>query len=143
MGQVDYGEIRSRAEKRVKRRQSFLQHLSIYIIVNLFLWAIWAITAGVFQGEPTRSLPWPIFPTLGWGIGVALQGLSVLFDSGMMDVRREIAIEREIQREMELRGIVQDDMKEKPKRDQAMRLSDDGELIPDEEPRRVRRAGRD
>lgn len=50
-----------------KRRASFKAHVATYIIVNLFLWAIWYFTDGRTHG----ALPWPAWSTLGWGIGLA------------------------------------------------------------------------
>jgi hypothetical protein len=45
-----------------RRRGPDRDHLRAYIAVNLLLVAIWALTgAGYF---------WPIWPILGWGIGV-------------------------------------------------------------------------
>src|SRR4051794_14107468 len=38
-------------------------HLTVYALVNLFLIAIWAVSGGGYF--------WPIWPILGWGIGVA------------------------------------------------------------------------
>jgi class 3 adenylate cyclase len=38
-------------------------HLTVYVAVNLFLIAIWAASGGGYF--------WPIWPILGWGIGVA------------------------------------------------------------------------
>jgi hypothetical protein len=50
------------ARHRVRRRGPDPDHLRAYIAVNLMLVAIWALTgAGYF---------WPIWPILGWGIGV-------------------------------------------------------------------------
>ena len=43
-------------------RYGFRWHLAIYIIVNLGLVAIWYYTGAGF--------PWPLFPTLFWGLGV-------------------------------------------------------------------------
>ena len=47
--------------------------------------------------------------------------------------RREDQIQREMELEKMRLGLT-NDAYEKPKRDQAVRLSDDGELIPDDEP---------
>jgi uncharacterized protein DUF1707/2TM domain-containing protein len=45
----------------------FAGHFRVYVAVQLLLVAIWALTgAGYF---------WPIWPFMGWGIGVALHGL--------------------------------------------------------------------
>ena len=46
-----------------------------------------------------------------------------------MDNMREREIEREIQRELRRRGLTESDLLQKPKRDAAVRLSDDGELV--------------
>ena len=50
------------ARERPRRRGPDRDHLRAYIAVNLMLVAIWALTgAGYF---------WPIWPILGWGIGL-------------------------------------------------------------------------
>jgi 2TM domain len=55
-------QLRERAVERLKKKRDFTTHVFIYVAVNAFLVAIWAVTgAGYF---------WPIFPILGWGIAV-------------------------------------------------------------------------
>lgn len=52
-----------------KKRAGFKGHFVAYVIVNLFLWAIW-----FFSGHRIHSgsnIPWPLWTTLGWGIGLA------------------------------------------------------------------------
>ncbi len=50
-------------------RQDFREHLRSYLMVMALLVAIWALTgAGYF---------WPIWPILGWGIGVASHASAV------------------------------------------------------------------
>jgi hypothetical protein len=49
-----------------RRRASFKTHLTTYVIINIFLWAICFFTDGDRNG-----LPWPVWSTLGWGIGLA------------------------------------------------------------------------
>lgn len=52
-----------------KRRASFKNHLATYIVVNCFLWAIWFFTDNdIDVGE--HKYPWPVWSTLGWGIGL-------------------------------------------------------------------------
>jgi hypothetical protein len=124
---IDYEAIRKRVEKRIKARQEWLTHLTSYVIVNGVLWVIWFLTGAGF--------PWPIFPTLGWGIGMGIHTAVYLTDSSMERMREE-AIEREIRREkMRLYGDpdYDDSYLEKPKRraranERATRLTDDGEL---------------
>lgn len=62
----DDQELRELAMKRVKERRDFQGHLVVYLVVNVFLWGLWALTSGL------GSYPWPVWVTLGWGIGVAL-----------------------------------------------------------------------
>jgi hypothetical protein len=50
-----------------KRRAGFKRHLAIYIIVNIFLWALWALTGADRNGQ---GIPWPAWTSFGWGIGV-------------------------------------------------------------------------
>ena len=65
-------DLRGLAMKRVRERRDFQGHVVAYVVVNLFLWGLWAITSGV------GSYPWPVWVTLGWGIGVALNAWNVM-----------------------------------------------------------------
>ena len=53
--------------KTAKARVAFKSSLASYLIVNLMLNAIWYFTSGV------DSYYWPIWPALGWGVGLAFQ----------------------------------------------------------------------
>ena len=61
--------VRRLAEKRLKARREFKQHFTSYVIVMSALVAIWLVT-GV-------SYFWPIWPMLGWGIGLAFHAMSL------------------------------------------------------------------
>lgn len=52
-------------------RAAFKRNLFAYIVVNLFLWLIWWFTAGTDYLEDRRGIPWPVWVTLGWGLGIA------------------------------------------------------------------------
>ena len=56
-----------------QKRASFKTHLASYIIVNSFLWAIWYFTDHRYDPLDIDggNLPWPVWPMLGWGIGIA------------------------------------------------------------------------
>jgi hypothetical protein len=59
-----------------QKRAGFKGHLVSYIVVNAFLWSIWFFTGNQHNGIDinqwnTHHYPWPIWPTLGWGIGLA------------------------------------------------------------------------
>jgi hypothetical protein len=52
-----------------QRRAGFKSHLTSYIIVNAFFWVLWYFTGHHIDGDD--MLPWPVWPMLGWGIGLA------------------------------------------------------------------------
>ena len=55
--------------KLAKKRAAFKRHLSAYVLVSMFLWAIWWFTTG--RSGFLNGLPWPVWPMLGWGLGLA------------------------------------------------------------------------
>ncbi len=57
-----------------KKRASFKSHLLMYLLVNAFLWGVWYFSENSYSGNDSRY-PWPIWTTLGWGIGVAFHYL--------------------------------------------------------------------
>ena len=62
-------ERREEAIKRLEAKSDFRAHLLVYGLVNALLIGIWAVVgAGFF---------WPIFPLLGWGIGLALHAYDI------------------------------------------------------------------
>lgn len=79
-------ELRSRAIRRLKKKRDFRAHLLVYALVNTFILAIWAVTGSGFF--------WPIFPMVGWGIGVVMNAWDVYHSEG--------PDEEQIRREMEL-----------------------------------------
>ncbi len=77
-------ELRRMAIERIRKRSEFKAHLLAYVLVNAFLVAIWAVTGADFF--------WPIFPILGWGIGLAFHAWDVY--------RRPYPTEAQIQHEI-------------------------------------------
>ena len=57
--------------QQAKARADFKIHVATYVIINGMLWLIWLFTGSV------HSYPWPIWPTIGWGIGLIFNYLSV------------------------------------------------------------------
>jgi hypothetical protein len=78
-------ELRERAVRRLKKRRDFRGHVLIYVLVNTFLVVIWAVT------NPD-GLFWPVFPILGWGIGVVANAYDVYVaeDISEEQIQREI-----------------------------------------------------
>ena len=57
-----------------QKRASFKSHAITYFIVNLFFWGMWVFSTGTDDDGNNlkgHGYPWPIWTTLGWGIGLA------------------------------------------------------------------------
>lgn len=81
-------EIDKLARKRAGAKLGWYIHATAYVIVNSFLFAISNYAFG------TRN--WAFGPLLGWGLGLALHGISVWFLGAGAGFR-----ERMVQRERE------------------------------------------
>jgi 2TM domain len=77
-------EIRDQAIQRLKKKRDFKTHVLMYVTVNVFLVVIWAIADSGFF--------WPIFPILGWGIGVIANAWDVYGRKPISEeeIRREV-----------------------------------------------------
>ena len=62
-------QLRDRAVEQLKKKRAFYGHLLVYVLVNTTIVVIWAMTSSGFF--------WPIFPMLGWGIGVIMNAWDV------------------------------------------------------------------
>ena len=62
-------EIERLARKRAGAKLGWSVHAMVYVLVNLLLWAM--------SQHGFGSRPWSVFPLLGWGLGLALHGVSV------------------------------------------------------------------
>ena len=74
------------AQRRARAKMGWYAHASVYILVNLLL-----VTLSVSSGRH-----WAVFPLLGWGLGLALHGISVFVlgaGSGLRE--RMVQTERE------------------------------------------------
>jgi hypothetical protein len=114
MNDKQYKAMRKAAEKRVKNRMEFYQHVVAYVVINAMLLIAF------------RNQWWVVFPLFGWGLGVIMHGMEVFLDD---PTRRERAIAREMAK---LGYAPTDAAVEKPKRGRVM-LSDDGELLYEDE----------
>jgi len=78
MRKLTEAELKEEAQKRV----DFKYHLLIYVLVNAGLWVIWALTY--------TGYPWPVWPLLGWGIGIFFHYLGVYRPMNFFSVEKEI-----------------------------------------------------
>lgn len=72
-----------------KKRASFKKSLSVYIIVNIFLWALWFFTDKNNYSWNVNHWPWPLWASLGWGLGIALQYVSAYIAPKSISVEDE------------------------------------------------------
>ena len=82
-------EIDTMARRRAGAKLGWYAHASVYVLVNLFLFAMSS------EGFGTRA--WSIKPLLGWGLGLALHGIAVWFLGAGGSVR-EGMVQRERER---------------------------------------------
>lgn len=70
---TEAGDLRQEAIRRLKKRRDFEAHLLSFVLVNAVLWGIWALIAAASGAW----FPWPVFATLGWGIGLVFHAWDV------------------------------------------------------------------
>ena len=94
---MDDSDARDLAIRRLKQKRDFSAHLVAYLVINGFLWVLWAIT-----DSDRTGVPWPLWVTLGWGVGLLMNAWTVYGQRGIS--------EADIQREMErTRGQIDPD----------------------------------
>jgi hypothetical protein len=147
--QLDFDDIRTYVDQNIYRYK-MMQHVTLFT-VNLILFIIFsavAIASAVASGRfadldllqktsnPTVFMALAL-PMIGWMVGVILHGAALFLNSryGERTLRGQLAM-RAMGRKLADAASDQSETKEKPKREvgeQYVRLSDDGELIPDEQ----------
>jgi len=84
-------QLRELAHKRVE----FRSHLIVYCIVNAALWTIWWFTGHAYI--------WPVWPLVGWGIGLLFHYLFEYRPSRLLsdeEEYRKLKMETEKQKQM-------------------------------------------
>lgn len=64
-------DIERLAHKRAGAKLGWYVHAAVYVVVNLFLFALSSYGFG--------NRPWSALPLLGWGLALGLHGISVFF----------------------------------------------------------------
>lgn len=80
-------QLRQHAIHRIRARQHFAMHLLFFLVMGVFFVTMWARSGATFF--------WPVWPLLGWGIGIASHALHVF---GWARPISEDRIQREIHR---------------------------------------------
>ena len=66
--------LRREAVRRLKKKRDFRTHLLAFVLVNGFLWVVWAVVWAAASGP---WFPWPVLPLFGWGIGLTFHAWDV------------------------------------------------------------------
>jgi len=74
--------------EQLKKRRDFRGHVLVYVLVNAFLVAIWAMTG-------PHGFFWPVFIIGGWGIGVVMNAWDVYWRPGITEEDIQHEIERD------------------------------------------------
>ncbi len=69
--------------KMAKKRAGFKWSFLMYVLVNLMLIGIWYFTSG------EENYFWPIWPMLGWGLGIAIQYFEAYHGNQFFSVQNE------------------------------------------------------
>jgi pilus assembly protein TadC len=83
-------ESYERAKRRVEQLKGFYIHLTVYIVINVFLFVVNFLTNPGYW--------WFLFVTFFWGIGLVAHGLSIFTRRGMFSKEWE---DRKIREYME------------------------------------------
>lgn len=73
-----------------KARAGFKGHLVVYVLVNTLLFSIWLVMTLVPSLRPEQGgYYWPIWPHLGWGLGLAIHWFFAFGPGQQMQAREE------------------------------------------------------
>lgn len=86
---LSHEEIDRLARKRAGAKLGWYIHATVYLLVNIVVFAMSRYAFG--------ERPWSVFPLLGWGLGLALHGVSV-FVLGKGSGIRERMVQKERER---------------------------------------------
>jgi hypothetical protein len=71
----------------LRRRQGFRRHVRVYLMINLLLLAVWLSGAMSSGGWA----PWFLFPLIGWGVGLGVQGWTTHVQERTLGQRQHLA----------------------------------------------------
>ncbi len=93
-------EIYKKAKKKVKAKKGFYAHLGVYITMFVFFFIMNILN---FDGEI-----WFFYPMLPWGISIAIHYFTVFgLPGGKMSSKwEEEEMEKEMERQRRIRGVV-------------------------------------
>ena len=88
--------LEQRARRRVALKKGWLVHALVFVLVNAGLWLMWQVADVGGDGWHMHRRGFHAFPLWGWGLGLAIHGIVVLFK-----LQGEGLTERMVEREIE------------------------------------------
>jgi len=82
--------LREQALRRLTKRRDLKTHAAVFTLVNLTVWGIWVVIAATSGSW----WPWPVFLTLFWGIGLAMNAWDVYFRKPITEQELKAEIDR-------------------------------------------------
>jgi hypothetical protein len=67
--------LHAAALQRLEKKREFRIHLSVFVVINALLWLAW----GLVYAYTGFTFPWPVFPLVGWGIGLGFHAYEAYF----------------------------------------------------------------
>ncbi len=113
-------------QERFNQMMGFWIHAMVFLLINLMMWIIWVATVL----ENGFDVMWPLFPGLGWGMGLLAHGFHTFYSKRPSTNRKQLEAEVEF-----MSGFGSSGQLEKPKHVAippvsrgGIRLTADGEL---------------
>jgi hypothetical protein len=135
---IDYDRINQRVEKRLRERKKLRGLVLAFVVMTAVVWTTYLLVDPMVP--PEGKFLWPLIPMVAMGVVVIWRAVEVYFLAEAREREWDDLMEREIERE---RARLYDEaVLEKPKRDQVAHLSDDGELVYEEDEPVLKSPGR-
>lgn len=96
----DPDSIRKRVEQQFKKRNEFVIHLVVFVLINILLWVIFTFAGDIVFANDAggdfrlNGFPWPLIVFFGWGAGLIAHGIETFYDTGRRIRQRTEAVER-------------------------------------------------
>ena len=93
---ANQASLEQRARRRVALKKGWFIHALVFVLVNAGLWLMWQVADVGGDGWHRHGRGFHAFPLWGWGLGLAIHGIVVLFK-----LQGEGLTERMVEREIE------------------------------------------
>jgi hypothetical protein len=84
-------DVRHQAMAQLKRKQEFRAAIAAYVVVNAALWIIWALSD---ERGDANGIPWPLWVTAFWGLGMVLSAWNVYGQKPISDAEVDAEVRK-------------------------------------------------